>query len=116
VTIVNLGLASCLIGIGALVVTLALPMARGVVRRRDRYGFRFPEALASDEAFVDINRFGGRRLIPWGVAIAGAGVATLLAPPIASVTAGLAVSLIPSVIVIPYLQTRAYARRWDGRR
>lgn len=111
-TAVNLGLASCLIGIGALVVGLALPMARGRVRRRDRYGFRFPEAMASDDAFVDINQYGGRRLIPWGIAIAVAGVVTLLAPPIASTAGGIAVSLIPSVIVIPYLQTRRYARRW----
>jgi len=116
VTIVNLGLASCLIGIGALVVVLALPMARGSVRRRDRYGFRFPEAIASDDAFVDINRYGGRRLIPWGIAIAAAGVATLLAPPIASTAGGIAVSLVPSVIVIPYLQTRGYARRRGRRR
>ncbi len=53
-----------------LVIALSIPLIRGKVKPNPWYGVRIPAAFASEEAWFDINRFGGRLLLRWGIALA----------------------------------------------
>lgn len=50
----------------AIVVLIAQPLIRRKVPRNRWYGVRIPASLASDEAWFDINAYGGRALLPLG--------------------------------------------------
>lgn len=57
-----------LAGVGAIAV--AVPLIKGRVKMNEWYGVRIPAAFASEEAWLDINRFGGRLLLFWGIIVA----------------------------------------------
>lgn len=65
---------ACIIGFswifaGLLSAALAFPLALGRISRNQLYGFRIRESLASDDAWVAINRFAGRRITAWSLAM-----------------------------------------------
>jgi hypothetical protein len=53
---------------------LALPLVRRRVSRNRWYGVRLPESFASDEAWFDINAYGGRGLLMFGAVVAATAV------------------------------------------
>ena len=58
-------------GIIALVIMgLSWPLVRRKIRRNQLYGIRIPEALKSEERWLEINEYGGRLLLRWGIALA----------------------------------------------
>lgn len=65
------------VGMGLLLVGLAIPLLRGRVRRNIWYGFRIPASFASEEAWERINRHGGRCLLWYALAQVLLGVAAL---------------------------------------
>jgi len=54
----------------ALVIGTSVPLMRGKVKMNAWYGMRIPAAFASDEAWLDINRYGGQLMFRWGWVIA----------------------------------------------
>lgn len=64
-----------LISLGLLTALGALPLRLGLVRPNRFYGIRVPAAFASGQSWYAINRFGGSRLLRFGIFVAVAGVA-----------------------------------------
>lgn len=60
----------------AAVVTMAVsvPLIQRRVRRNRWYGVRIRAAFEPDEAWFDINRYGGRLLLVWGNVLAATGI------------------------------------------
>lgn len=55
---------------GLLAVGVSLPLILGKVKMNAWYGVRIPAAFASETAWYDLNRYGGRLLLVWGLALA----------------------------------------------
>lgn len=67
------------LAVAAIVIVTAVPLIRRRVKMNHWYGVRFRASFASDEAWYDINHYGGRLLLYWGLVIAAtAVVGTLL--------------------------------------
>jgi uncharacterized membrane protein len=49
---------------------VAVPLIQRRVKMNHWYGVRIPAAFASEEAWFDLNRYGGRLLFFWGLTIA----------------------------------------------
>ncbi len=64
----RMGLGLTFLGLGALLVALAIPLIRRIVRPNRVYGIRIPAAFASEEAWYRINRHGGFCLLAFGIA------------------------------------------------
>jgi len=62
-----------------LVIALAIPLIRRKVKMNRWYGVRIPAAFASEAAWFDLNHYGGRLLLAWGLAmLAAAGIGAFL--------------------------------------
>jgi hypothetical protein len=102
---------------GLACIGLAVPLARGRVRRNPLYGVRFPESLQSDEAWYAINRFGGRRMIGWSVPLVVVGAVSLFLPLRAHPALALVLGFGPLVfILIPLVESYRFARRYGRQR
>jgi hypothetical protein len=98
---------------GLLCLALAVPLIRGQVGRNRLYGVRFPQSFQSEEAWLAINRFGGRRLAGWAVPLILVGVASFFLPLRSNTGLTLALGFAPLVFVlIPVLETWRFARRY----
>jgi len=53
-----------------IIIAISLPLIRRKIGRNSWYGIRIPEAFKSEERWLEINHYGGRLLLAWGVAIA----------------------------------------------
>src|ERR1017187_8333082 len=53
-----------------IIIAVSVPLIQRRVKMNHWYGVRIPAAFASDEAWFDINHYGGRLLLFWGLAIA----------------------------------------------
>ncbi|HUW60209.1 MAG TPA: SdpI family protein [Candidatus Bathyarchaeia archaeon] len=62
------------LGLGLLVLVVALPALFRLVPRNAFYGFRVPKAFESDEAWYRINQEGARRLLPWSAFLLVTGI------------------------------------------
>lgn len=69
-----------LIVLGLLVGISALPLAFGRVGPNRYYGIRMPAAFTSRQNWYALNRFGGARLMRFGIVVAAAGVLLHLVP------------------------------------
>ena len=99
-------------GVGLIITALALPLALRRVPMNSLYGVRIPASFASNEAWYDINAYGGRLLATFGVALTVFGyLARNLAPPIRSVWYGVftVAPLLAMLALVPFIL--AYARR-----
>ena len=58
-------------GITALVsIGLSVPLIKRKIKRNPWYGIRIPEAFKSEERWLEINQYGGRLFLAWGIVIA----------------------------------------------
>lgn len=99
-------------GFGGLLAVFSLPLVLRIVPMNRFYGIRIPKALVSDSNWYDINAYGGRILMAYGVALVAFGfLARDSAPPPTSIwTAVFIVG--PMILVFPLLGLiSAYARR-----
>jgi hypothetical protein len=90
-------------GFGGLLAALSVPLVLRMVPMKRFYGIRIPKAFVSDSNWYEINAYGGRILLAYGVALVGFGVlARHSAPPPTSIwTAVFIVG--PMVLVFPLL-------------
>ena len=59
---------------------LAVPLARGRARRNALYGVRFAKSFRSEQAWAEINRYGGKRMIIWSLPLIVVGVTPSFLP------------------------------------
>lgn len=52
------------------VIGLSVPLIKRKIKRNPWYGVRIPEAFKSEERWLEINQYGGRLLLCWGVLLA----------------------------------------------
>ncbi|WP_456274595.1 SdpI family protein [Bacillus sp. AK031] len=98
----NIVLGLILIGCALLFTGLSLPLYLKKVKMNYLYGVRFPNSFQSDEAWYEINRYGGKQLIIWSVPMLIAGVVILFLPSLDESAAAM-VSFLPVVFLIPPL-------------
>lgn len=56
------------------IIGLSIPLMCRKVRMNHAYGVRIAESFESDTAWFDINHYGGRLLLFWGVVVALTGI------------------------------------------
>ena len=100
---------------GVLAILLALPLLRGKVKRNPFYGVRFPAAFRSEDAWLEINRFGARRLIAWSIPLILLGLAAPVLPREHRDWAIWVFSLAPLIFLIPAFESWRYASRVGSR-
>ncbi len=99
-------------GIGLLTTALAIPLILRKVPMNRYYGIRIPKAFTSDENWYDINAYGGKVFLFYGLILTLFGVtAQDLAPSPTSIL--MAVFIVgPLLLIFPLLTLiNAYARR-----
>jgi hypothetical protein len=65
------------LAISILVIVAALPLFGQKVRMNRWYGVRIPEAFTFDARWFEINRYGGKLLVVWGIVIAATAIVGL---------------------------------------
>jgi uncharacterized membrane protein len=101
---------------GLLIVALAIPLVQGRVKRNALYGIRLPQSLKSDNAWLAINRFGGKSLIAWSTIMILAGVACFFIPLQSNTALTIAIGFVPFVCIGGSLiQTWRFARSYAAR-
>ena len=53
-----------------IIIGVSLPLIKRKIKRNQWYGVRIPEAFKSEERWLEINEYGGRLLLRWGIAVA----------------------------------------------
>ncbi|MCL4501421.1 MAG: SdpI family protein, partial [Deltaproteobacteria bacterium] len=66
---------------GILIVVVSLPLIRRKIGRNRFYGIRVPAAFESEERWREINAYGGRLFLRWGIVVTLIGLAGLALPP-----------------------------------
>lgn len=98
---------------GLLCVALSIPLVRVRVGRNALYGARFPESIASDEAWIAIDRFAGRRLAVWSVPLIAVGLVSFFLPSQGHAALALGFGFGPLVfLLVPLIQAWRFARRF----
>ena len=96
---------------GVVVYALCVPLARKLIIRNDRYGFRFRQAMESDEAWKAINEFGAKKMQTFAVAIMVIGL-ILVYLPIGTLSDVLLGLFVPGLFIFPCIKTWMFARNW----
>ncbi|HVT80829.1 MAG TPA: SdpI family protein [Phycisphaerae bacterium] len=92
----------------------AVPLIRGKVKMNPWYGVRIPAAFESEARWYEINRYGGRLILAWGVVIAATALIGAFLPQRAWIAydfASLAVITVGLVLVIVRIYRHASANR-----
>ncbi len=99
-------------GFGLVLAVGSLPLALRLVPANRFYGIRIPEAFSSDARWYDINAYGGRLFLVYGVLLTTFGyLARDLAPPATSIWSAVFITG-PLLLALALLSPiRAYARR-----
>lgn len=58
------------VGAALAAIVVSLPLIKQKIKRNQWYGVRIPEAFKSEERWLEINEYGGRLLLRWGIVIA----------------------------------------------
>lgn len=61
-------------------IVISVPLIRRRVKMNDWYGIRIPAAFESEEVWYDINQYGGRLFLGWGVLMAVMAIAGAFLP------------------------------------
>lgn len=95
------------VGLGALLVCLAVPMFLGLVKPNGLYGLRTPKTLSSESIWYPANRFAGAALTVAGLVIATGSIALFrkagLAASEAPWTPEVTIQLFLAALLVPLL-------------
>lgn len=86
---------------GLVSIGVALPLIRKKVPMNGWYGIRIPAAFKSDDAWYELNRYGGWLFLVWGLSI----VATSIAGALVSKSGWIAYNFIALVVIVGGLVT-----------
>ena len=99
---------------GLLIIAVSIPLVRGWVPRNSLYGVRTPTTLKSDDAWFEINRYGGRQLIAWAIPLIVAGATCFFLPlqvhPVRAIVLGFSPL---AILAIPIVRIMMFARRFS---
>ncbi len=99
--------------VGIIMILVALPLVQRRVKMNHWYGVRIPAAFTSEEAWFDINHYGGRLLIIWGLVIGTTGVVGVFLPKRDWNTYNLvAVVIVTGGILLVVAEMYRYGRKW----
>jgi len=119
----NIVLVKILFGIGlfyfaGIMTVISIPLITRSVGMNRWYGFRFPEAFYSEEAWYAINAYGGRMFVIWAAFAAVAGILVFILPTEDPSLLLVAYLSVLATLIIPIGITLAFAghfrRRNDG--
>lgn len=74
----SVGLA--MIGVGALIIVLCVPLLQGRIKPNGLYGMRLPKSFESEANWFKINRFGARKFIGWSLVLMLLGIVACFLP------------------------------------
>jgi hypothetical protein len=97
---------------GLLIVAVSWPLIRRKIGMNRWYGIRLKAAFESEEKWYQLNEYGGRLFLRWGILVMLVGLTGLVLPPrleFVYIWASLAV-IIGSLVVV-MLDLRRYTRR-----
>jgi len=57
-------------GAALTIIGVSLPLVKRKIKRNQWYGVRIAEAFKSEERWLEINEYGGRLVLRWGIAVA----------------------------------------------
>lgn len=103
-------------GLGLICVVAAIPLIARKVPMNRAYGFRLPQALLNEQHWYEINAYGGKWLLAFGLFLLGFEALTATsAPPPQSPLAPVYL-IVPLLALVPVLGfVKAFARRMDRR-
>lgn len=94
-----------------LIIAVSIPLIYEMVPMNRLYGFRFKKSYESEENWYRVNKYGGKQLLLWGIALLLLGTITLFLP---LKTGGGFVKVVlfsPLLLLIPVFQAYRYARK-----
>ena len=98
---------------GLLCIALAVPLAMRRVRRNSLYGMRFPQSYASEDAWLAINQYGGRRMLLVSPLLIAVGVVSLFLPLQTDFGFAIVIAFVPLIfILVAVFQTWRFARAY----
>lgn len=97
---------------GVMISAVSVPLIRRKVRMNSWYGFRISEAFQSEKLWYDINAYGGRMYLYWGIAVIIAGACGLMLPQRLWLVYALAsIAVVLGGLAIAVGKTQRYAAR-----
>ena len=101
---------------GVVIIVVSIPLALGRVGRNRFYGVRLSQSFRSDDAWLAINQFGGKRMIAWSVPLVLVGIICFFLSLQSHPALTLALGFVPCVcLFIPLLETWRFARGYQPR-
>lgn len=102
---------------GMLCAALSIPLARRRVGRNAVYGIRFPQSMASDDAWYAINEFGGKRMLFWSVPLMTTGIVAFFLPLKSHVFVCLFIAaILPALFLfVPVIEAWRFAQRYRSK-
>lgn len=104
-------------GFGLLLAAFSLPLVLRRVPMNRAYGIRIPEAFTSDARWYDINAYGGRLFLVYGILLAAFGfLARDMAPPKTSLWSPVFIvgPLLVALALLPLIRSYARGRVQQG--
>lgn len=114
----NLIIALVALGTGVLILLIGIPLVLRIVPMNPFYGVRFPVSYKSDWLWYEINAYGGKLLVLFGIILTAYGVWGFFDPPGWFMTAHLAIVLsgVAVLVLLSYLKAKKLEREFDAGR
>jgi len=106
-----LGLTDILVGL--IMILLAFPLKKGLIKMNWWYGFRFSESFKSDENWYKINKYGAKRLIFWAIPLLIFGLIAFIIPFYENFLYSLIFSFLPLIVLIPAYECYLFAKKLE---
>ena len=103
--------AFSLLAVGSIMFAFCLPLIKRKVPMNRVYGIRVREAFESEERWLDINGYGGRKFAMWSLPIVVTGILGLLLPThLVFIYIPIAIGVIVLSAVMPLIQTMRWIK------
>ena len=96
---------------GIIFIAISIPLLKRKIKMNDLFGVRIPKAFESEENWYNINAYGAKQLITWGIFIILIGIIFLLIP--VNGIMNLIIAVVPMTIsvLIAIIKTLNYAKK-----
>ncbi|MDD2360583.1 MAG: SdpI family protein [Lawsonibacter sp.] len=86
---------------GLLFIALSIPLVKGSLKMNTFYGVKIKKAYESEENWIKINKYGGKRLIFWSTVLICIGIITLFVNISANSLLFFVLVFAPIIVLIP---------------
>ena len=108
---VILGLTNILIAL--IMIVLAYPLKKGLIKMNWWYGFRFSVSFKSDENWYNINKYGAKRFMFWAIPLMIIGLIAFVIPFNENFLLILLFSFLPLIVLIPAYESYVFAKNLE---